>query len=93
MFSSKNLQISLEVFGFMIGSGYSGFGRGKPLTNPKALGFVGSNPPPTVGVSVWAVFGSGSGGLVWLVGYTGWVDNPSPPIVVFWQCYWFCVHV
>ena len=63
MFSSKNLQISPEVSRFMIGSGCSGFGRGKPPTNPKASSFVGGDPPPTVGVSVWAVFNSSSGGL------------------------------
>ena len=74
MFSLKNLQISPEVYGFMIGSGYSGFGRGKPPTNLKASGFVGSDPPPTVEVSVKAVFSSSSGGLV---GYTGWVGSPS----------------
>ena len=53
MFSSKNLRISPEVAGFMIGSGCSGFGRGKPPTDPKASGFVGDEPPPTVEVSVW----------------------------------------
>ena len=74
MISLKNLPISPEVSGFMIGSGCSGFGRGKPPTDPKASSFVGGDPPPTVGVSVWAVFDSSSGGLV---GYTGWVDNPS----------------
>ena len=74
MFSSKNLRISPEVSGFMIGSGCSGFGRGKLPTDPKALDFVDGDPPLIVGVSVWAVFGSGSGGLV---GYTGWVDSPS----------------
>ena len=74
MFSLKNLRISPEVSGFMIGSGCSGFGRGKPPTNLKASGFVGSDPPPTVEVSVKAVFSSSSGGLV---GYTGWVGSPS----------------
>ena len=74
MFSSKNLRISPKVSGFMIRSGCSGFGRGKPPTNPKASGFMGNDLPPTVEVSVWAVFGSGSGGLV---EYTGWVDSPS----------------
>ena len=63
MFSSKNLRISPEVSRFMIGSGCSGFGRGKPPTDPKASSFVGGDPPPTVGVSVWAVFNSSSGGL------------------------------
>ena len=74
MFSSKNLQISPKVSRFMIELGCSSFGRGKPPTDPKALGFVGGDPPPTVEVSVWAVFGLGSGKLV---GYTGWVDSPS----------------
>ena len=74
MFSLKNLRISLEVSGFMIGLVCSGFGRGKSPIDPKASGFVGGNPPPTIGVSVWEVFGSGSGGLV---GYTGWVDSPT----------------
>ena len=74
MFSSKNLRISSEVSGFMIGLVCSGFGRGKSPIDPKASGFVGGNPPPTIGVSVWAVFGSGLGGLV---GYTGWVDSPT----------------
>ena len=74
MFSLKNLRISLEVYGFMIGSGCSGFGRGKPPTNLKASGFVGSDPPPTVEVLVKAVFSSSSGGLV---GYMGWVDSPN----------------
>ena len=77
MFSSKNLRILLEVSGFMIGSGCSDFGRGKPPTDPKASVFMGSDPPPTVGVLVWAVFGLGSSGLVGLVGNTGWVDSPS----------------
>ena len=77
MFSSMNLRISPGVSGFMIGSGCSGFGRGKPPTDPKASGSVGGDPPPTVGVSVWAVFGLGSGELFGLVEYTGWVDNPS----------------
>ena len=53
MFSSKNLRILPEVSAFMIGSGCSNFGRGNPPTDPKALGFVGSGPPPTVGVSIW----------------------------------------
>lgn len=71
MFSSKNLRISPEVSGFMIGSGCSSFRRGKPPTDPKASGFVGGNPPPTVEVSVWAVFSLGSGGLVgYRVGWT-----------------------
>ena len=74
MFSSKNLRISSKVSGFMIGLGCSGFGRGKLPTDLKASGFVGDDPPPTVGVSVWAVFGSGSSGLV---EYTGWVDSPT----------------
>ena len=72
MFSSKDLQISLEVFGFMIGSSCSGFGRGKPPTNPKESSSVSGDPPSTVGVSVRAVFGSGSGGLL---GYMGRVDS------------------
>ena len=63
MISSKNLQISPEVSGFMIGSGCSGFGRGKPPTDSKAPSFVGGDPPPTVEVSVWAVFDSSSSGL------------------------------
>ena len=63
MFSSKNLRISLEVSRFMIRSGCSGFGRGKPPTDPKAPSFVGGDPPPTVKVSVWAVFDLSSGGL------------------------------
>ena len=63
MFSSKNLRISLEVSRFMIRSGCSGFGRGKPPTDSKAPSFVGGDPPPTVEVSVWAVFDSSSGGL------------------------------
>ena len=74
MFSSKNLRISPEVSGFMIGSGCSGFGREKPPTDLKASGFVGDDPQLTVGVSVWTIFGSGSIGLV---RYTGWVDSPS----------------
>ena len=53
MFSSKNLRISSKVFGFMIGPGCSGFGRGKPPTDSKVSGFVGGEPPPIVGVSVW----------------------------------------
>ena len=53
MFSLKNLRILPEVSGFMIGSGCSGFGRGNLPTEPKASGFVGGGPPPTVGVSVW----------------------------------------
>ena len=77
MFSLKNLRISPKVSGFMIGSGCSGFGVGKPPTDPKASGFVGGDPSPTIEVSVWAVFGSGSSWLVGLVGYTGWVDSPS----------------
>ena len=77
MFSSKNLRISPEVSGFMIGSGCSSFGRAKPPTDLKALGFMGGDPQPTVGVSFWTIFGSGSSGLVGLVGYTGWVDNPN----------------
>ena len=52
MFSSKNLRISPEVSGFMIGSGCLSFGRGKPPTDPKASGFVGGDPPLTVEVSV-----------------------------------------
>ena len=71
MFSLKNLRISPEVSGFMIKSGCSGFGRGKPPTNPKASGFVGGDPPPTVEVLIWAVFGSSLGELVRLVGYMG----------------------
>ena len=63
MFSSKNLRISLEVSRFMIRSGCSGFGRGKPPTDSKAPSFVGGDPPLTVEVSVWAVFDSSSGGL------------------------------
>ena len=74
MFSSKNLRILPKVSVFMIGSGCSSFGRGKPPTDPKASSFVGGGPPPTVGVSVWAVFDSSSSGLV---GYMGWVDSPS----------------
>ena len=77
MFSLKNLRISPEVFGFMIGSGFSGFGRGKPPTNPKVSGFVGDDPPSIVEVSVKAVFSSSLGGLVELDGYTGWVGSPS----------------
>nr|POF16039.1 hypothetical protein CFP56_45028 [Quercus suber] len=50
MFSSKNLQISPAVFGFMIGSGCSDFGKGNPPTNPKASSSVGGDPPPTVRV-------------------------------------------
>ena len=50
MFSSKNLQISQKVFGFMIGSSCSGFGIGNPPTDPKASGSVGDDPPPTMGV-------------------------------------------
>uniref|UniRef100_A0A7N2N057 Uncharacterized protein n=1 Tax=Quercus lobata TaxID=97700 RepID=A0A7N2N057_QUELO len=67
MFLSKNLRISSEVSGFMIGSGCSGFGRGKLPTDPKASGIVGDDPPPIIGMSVWAVFDSDSGGLVGLV--------------------------
>ena len=52
MFSSKNLRISPEVSGFMIGWDCSGFGRGKPPTNPKASSFMGGELPPTVEVSV-----------------------------------------
>ena len=40
MFSLKNLRISLEVSGFMIGLVCSGFGRGKSPIDPKASGFV-----------------------------------------------------
>ena len=54
MFSSKNLRISPEVSGFMIGSSCLGFGRGKPPIDLKASGSVGGNPPPTVRVSVRA---------------------------------------
>ena len=82
MFSSKNLRISPEVSGFMIGSGCSSFGRGKPPTDPKASGFVGGDPPLTVEVSVWVVFDSGSGGLVRLVGYTGWVDSSNYGLIL-----------
>ena len=77
MFSSKNLWISPKVSGFMIGSGCSVFGRGKLPTDLKASGSVGDDPPPNVGVSVWAVFNSGSGGLLGLVRYTSWVDSPT----------------
>ena len=77
MFSSKNLRISLEVSGFMIGSGCSSFGRAKPPINLKALGFMGGDPQPIIRVSVWTIFGLGSGGLVGLVKYTGWVDSPN----------------
>ena len=52
MFSLKNLRISPEVSRFMIGSGCSGFGRGKPPIDPKASSFVGGDPPSTVGVSI-----------------------------------------
>ena len=52
MFSLKNLRISSDVSGFIIGSGCSSFGRGKPPTDPKASGFVGGEPPPTIGVSI-----------------------------------------
>ena len=87
MFSSMNLRISPRVSGFMIGSGCSGFGRGKPPTDLKASGFVGGDPPPTVGVSVWAVFDSDLGGLVGLVRYTGWVDSPSYSTYENMPCY------
>ena len=50
MFSSKNLRILLEVFGFMIRSDCSGFRRGNPPTDPKASGSVGNNPPLTIRV-------------------------------------------
>ena len=59
MFSSKNLQISPGVSGFMIGSGCSGFRRGKLPTDPKASGSMGSDPPPTVGVVSLGGFDSG----------------------------------
>ena len=72
MFSSKNLRISQGVSGFMIGSDCSGFGKGKMPTDSKALGSMGGDLPSTVGVSVRAVFGLGSGGSV---GYTSWVDS------------------
>ena len=52
MFSLKDLRISPEVSGFMIRLGCLGFGRGKPLTNPKASSSVGGDLPPTVRVSV-----------------------------------------
>ena len=52
MFSLKNLRILPEVSRFMIGSGCSGFGRGKPPIDPKASSFVGGDPPSTVGVSI-----------------------------------------
>ena len=77
MCSSNNLRISPEVSRFMIGSSCLSFGRAKPPTDLKALGFVGGNPQPTVGVLVWTIFGSGLGGLVGLVGYMGWVDSPN----------------
>ena len=79
------LQISLEVFGYMLGSGCSGFGRGKPLTDPKASGSVGGDPPLTAEVLVWAVFGLASGRLFRLVGYTGCVDSQLV------QCYSYCI--
>ena len=56
----------------MIGSGCSGFGRGNPPTDPKASGFEGGHPPPTIEVSVQAIFGSGSGEFLGLVGNTSW---------------------
>ena len=68
MFSSKNLRISPEVSRFMIGSGCSGFRRGKPPTDPKASSFVGGDPPPTFRVSVWAVS---------IRARAGWVDSLS----------------
>nr|POE70935.1 hypothetical protein CFP56_79137 [Quercus suber] len=77
MFSSKNLRISLEVSRFMIRSSCLGFRKGNLPTDPKASGFVGGDPPPTVGVLVRAVSNSGLGELLGLVGYTGWVDNPN----------------
>ena len=60
MFLSKNLRISLEVFGFMIGSGCSSFGRGKSPTDPKASGFVGGELPPIIRVSVLVFAGKQS---------------------------------
>ena len=74
MFSSKNLRISPKVSRFIIRSGCSGFRRAKLPTDSKVSGFVGGDPQSTVGVSVWMIFGLGSGGLV---RYTGWVDSPN----------------
>ena len=50
MFSSKNLRILLEVFGFRIESSGSGFGRGYLPTDPKVSSYVGGDLPPIDGV-------------------------------------------
>ena len=47
---ARELQISLEIFGYMLELGCSGFGRGNPPTDPQKSGFVGGNLPPTVEV-------------------------------------------
>lgn len=72
IFSLKNLRKSLEVFGSMLGSGCSSFGKGNPPIDPKKSVFVGGDPLPTNGV-----VGSGSGGLLRLVEFRVGLDSPS----------------
>ena len=49
---------------------------GNPLADPKGLGSVGGDPPPTIGLVGSSGGGSGSGGSVELGGWTGFVDTP-----------------
>ena len=55
----------------------SGFGGGNLPTDPKGVGFCGGDLQSTSEWLVRVVFGSGSGGLLGLVGSLGWVDSPS----------------
>ena len=67
-FSLKILRISPEVFGFMIGSGGSGFGGGNPPTDPKGVGFCGRRPATDVGMV-------GSGGFQFRCGQVAQVGR------------------
>ena len=42
--------MSLNVVEMMVGSGGSGFWGENPPTDPKGLGSVGGDPPPTIGL-------------------------------------------
>ena len=62
---------------FIVGSGGSGFWGVNPLTDPKVLGFVDGDPPPTVGLVGSSLCWSVLGGSNRLNGSLGPMDTPN----------------
>ena len=73
----RELQISLEVFGYTLRSSCSGFGRGnRQSTHRRRVLWAATHHRQSEWL-VRAVFGSGSGELLRLVGFRVGLDSPT----------------